>query len=283
MELLSPLPPLIHLLETTIEAHRTRRTPGLKEVSPGAHDIQAIRDALADKNVFDVLGLRAEMWGDCSRLRVFRSSDGNHLILLEKRASPVPELKKLLELWSLIFAMFSIKGRPARVIWFAHPLKRSAPRRAALPPGPESVNGGYCTRGHPDSIIIYRKEDATRVLIHELLHATGADTHAVTPTSKDIPFIEATTEAWAEVIYALLIDGREGLQNQISYAVKQNELLIDIYGGDGAGTPAAYIWRYTIGREECWKRLGIVPGGAAVQVPHPADSLCLTARPLPAA
>jgi hypothetical protein len=263
------------------------------EVSAGGDAAERVEAVLADKAaaVFDVLGLREAMWraynAGSARLRVFKGAEGARIVLLEMRDSPVPNLRRVLGVWSRLCRMFGVgagtgaSAVPVHIVWFAHPLARVV--KMGEVPGPAQVNGGYCIRGRPDTIVIYRAEDATRVLIHELLHATHSDSRR----AGTVPEIEAETEAWAEVIYGLLIGGREGLKKQLAHAVKQNRVLRDYYGVDG---PASYMWRYTVGREDVWMRMGLalpainkVPVVRELVMPPDVTPMCLTAEPMPPA
>ena len=114
----------------------------------------------------------------------------------------------------------------------------------------------------PNTIVVYREEDSLRVLIHELQHAGCCD-----DPKKKIEAVEAETEAWAELIYAMLMACSAGLKPeaawriQSSWATGQNKRLINEFG---VRTPADYAWRYTVGKEGVWRRWGIPLGGAAV-------------------
>lgn len=119
------------------------------------------------------------------------------------------------------------------------------------PVNPEHINGGYCMACKPETIVIYRAEDAVRVLIHELQHAACCDNH-----EEPVPFVEAKTEAWAELIYAMFmaitnrISPAKAWAIQSGWSVGQNNKLRRYYGVTG---PQAYAWRYTVGKEEVWK------------------------------
>jgi hypothetical protein len=115
------------------------------------------------------------------------------------------------------------------------------------PVGPEHVNGGYCYPCNPHSIVIYREEEATRVLLHELLHAACTD-----PQEASLPIKEATTETWAELLLVGLVSkGNESAAKtywakQSQWIANQNELLRTQYS---VRAPEDYAWRYTVGRE----------------------------------
>jgi hypothetical protein len=271
----------------TVTGHDAVKLKEVRSDQPHAltSAVAYVKTVLEDESVYDVLGLRQQMWDDVkSRLRVFMGAGGHtQLIVIEERDNPVID-GRILTLWGRILGMFRGPVRQQqRIVWFAHPAPRHYPSRIGVVPGPESVNGGYCSRCRPDTIVIYRKEDATRVLIHELLHATCADS-----TATSVPFIEAETEAWAEIIHAVILGGASGLKKQIRYAQLQNQVLRDKYAVRG---PADYAWRYTLGKEEVWERLGFIgcgtrskgqgKGHAHAHTAFPR-TMCLTYNPLPA-
>jgi hypothetical protein len=152
--------------------------------------------------------------------------------------------------------------KPVRILIFGHPSERIAPP----PPhriGPAHVNGGMAMRCDPQTIVLYRKEEVTRVLLHELLHASCSD-----PYHKETPLIEADTEAWAEMLLcAMAAKGQtqgwvRHMREQIAWAVKQASALQTVYK---VYSPKDYAWRYLIGRLDVWRALGL-------QVPWPQQS-----------
>ncbi len=137
------------------------------------------------------------------------------------------------------------------VYWFLSDEKRIFPPKGQKV-GPTNLNGGYCQACRPETIVIYRREDATRVFIHEMMHAACLDDH-----SRPLPAVEAETEAWAELFYAMLMAKEHGLSPaaawniQSSWSAGQNKRLREEYNVKG---PADYAWRYTVGKEAVWRR-----------------------------
>jgi hypothetical protein len=142
---------------------------------------------------------------------------------------------------------------------------------------PKHVNGGYTKPCNTDSIVVYREEEAIRVVIHELLHASCSD-----PYDDDIAFLEADTEAWAEVtLIALKAKGeyRDFLRlwnQQARYAINQAAAAEQYYS---ITSPKDYGWRYLIGRLERFEsyNLPLSPPPKSVQ---PLRSLRLTPESL---
>jgi hypothetical protein len=137
------------------------------------------------------------------------------------------------------------------VYWFLSDEKRIFPSKGQKV-GPTNINGGYCQACRPETIVIYRREDATRVFIHEMMHAACLDDH-----SRPLPAVEAETEAWAEVFYAMLMAKEYGLSPaaawniQSSWSSSQNKRLREDFG---VNSPTDYAWRYTVGKEAVWRR-----------------------------
>ena len=104
--------------------------------------------------------------------------------------------------------------------------------------------------------MIYRKEEALRVLIHELLHATCTDN-----TGDHLPVMEAKTEAWAEVIYCCVLahgnlEKALRLWNlQSAWIVAQTKKLIHSHN---VNESSDYAWRYTVGKAEYLKSWGLL-------------------------
>ena len=137
------------------------------------------------------------------------------------------------------------------IYWFLSPVERKFPSHGE-PVLAKHINGGYCHACKPETIVIYRAEDAVRVLIHELMHAACLDDH-----SKPIPVVEAETEAWAELFYSMLMANEYGLSPgdawniQSSWSARQNIRLQKDHSVKG---PSDYAWRYTVGKEGVWRR-----------------------------
>ena len=216
---------------------------------------------------FDTLGAKALLWNGylqrqytlvckvCPYGKVLTFVEVGHI-------DPTPW-----ETWARIFQIFGPHGW--RVGFFPHPAKRVLPE-PGQPVGPGNVNGGYAYPCKPNSIIIYREEEATRVLLHELFHAACCD------RDLELPQKEAETEAWAEwLLVALASKGKlskakELFQEQLNWMAATHATLERFYGIKG---PEDYAWRYTIGREEAYCRLGATVPKARIQKPRTSSRL----------
>ena len=215
---------------------------------------------VADEHAFiDPENKKREMWRkvlngsgsffvvDCGIARVYWVSEQS----MEKAVEEVD--------WELWWRVFQAFGKPRAARWeavvFATDRPRLFPEEGQLI-GPAHINGGAARSCVPNSILIVRKEEATRVLIHELLHAGCTDN-----MSRSTDDIEGWTEAWAEWFLCALVAGTPHQFDvlwgkQVVWALAQADKCfkrghirsIDDYGA-----------RYIVRRINVWKRLGIIP------------------------
>lgn len=177
--------------------------------------------------------------------------------------------------WARILRMFSEPNRkPFKVFFLAHKSPREFPP-GKKPISPENINGGYTYRCDPETIVIYRAEDATRVLIHELQHSCCLDR-----VENGVDEIEAETEAWAELFYqAILSRGqkymfKDLIKRQSEWMRKQN-VKVKYHMRSQKDFP----WRYTIGKQEVWEKWGILSHEDLQPPIKEVDSLRLTYPP----
>ena len=191
-------------------------------------------------------------------------------------------------LWGRILRLYC-QTKKAKILFLASPYLRTVVTRASphpshpskkYPPiGPENINGGYTYHCNMETIVIYRAEDATRVLIHELQHASCLD-----HMEHGVDIVEAETEAWAELLYAgLLSQGEKPLfhelvKKQADWMQAQNAVVKRHIHHE-----RQFPWRYTVGKEEVWERWGLCNGRSGRNSPHPSHnpmhSLRLTPPP----
>lgn len=159
------------------------------------------------------------------------------------------------ELWGRIFQWFGppAAGKKWLIYWFGAEVPRKFPE-AGQPLGPAHLNGGYTMPCSASGVFIYRFEEATRVLIHELMHAACMD-----PPNASIPWREATIETWAElVMIALLSKGEKGAARRL-WAL-QSQWVSDTNWrsthSHHVQHESHYGWRYMNGRAIIYMRLG---------------------------
>jgi hypothetical protein len=214
------------------------------------------RQQALEDSAFDPLQLRRQMWEQLETGKatlVCKSCEYAKVLYIHpvKTKDTVPW-----DLWARIFQAF---GKPAagtvwRVFWFPSDAKRQYPS-VGTPITPAAVNGGYSYPCRSDTIVVYRDEEATRVLIHELLHAACCDPHGESLEKR-----EANTETWAELLLvAFLSEGSLKEANrlwkiQAQWIANQNAILRKRFGITNS---SHYAWRYTLGREEILADLGV--------------------------
>ena len=207
-------------------------------------------------SVFDPLKLRSNLWKQTEENKASikcKSCMFAKVLWIQPYGTQV---EPPWEEWSRVFQWLdkAPQGYKWTVYWFPAHIKR------ILPPvghevGPANINGGYCYPCNPSSIVVYRYEESTRVLLHELLHAACTD-----PAGASLPWKEATTETWAELfLVALCSKGSEEMAKkywtlQSQWMANQNYKLQKQYNVYG---PEDYAWRYTVGRKDVLHNLGI--------------------------
>ena len=157
-------------------------------------------------------------------------------------------------LWGRIMRLYAEKEHPPfKVFFLANTHMRTFPENGPITP--ENINGGYTYPGNRETIMIYRAEDATRVLLHEMMHSCSLDNHA-----NGVDQVEAETEAWAELVYVALLskgvkkDFNELLRKQAEWMRKQN-MKVKQYMRQPESKE--FPWRYTIGKEDVWRKWNI--------------------------
>ena len=234
--------------------------------SPTKADIAMLEKEAADSK-FDnqVENLRSEMlakWRSGSADLKVRELPGiTRLVFLgtEDQWSQIP--------WTLWSRILQAIGHPiGYLLFYAHPKKREYPDRVGNTDKDtktieaEHINAGYSFICQQHTVVIYRFEEATRVLVHELLHTACFD------SDLSVEHLEASTEAWAEVfLCALLSKGKAPTfmklwRLQCAWITAQTLHLKTKWSIQG---PADYCWRYLIGRHEVLKTKGFMLEGSA--------------------
>ncbi len=244
-----------------IREEYTKAPPRHALVEPSHADISYIRTLCATADPFDTLGLKNDCFeallsGKADIIKC--ESDLGSILVVELTSHPF--YKPWNTWWRAIRIMTVSKTKtatkkPVRIVIFGHPRLREMPTKKGAPITAEHLNGGMAERCNASSIIIYRHEEATRVMIHELFHASCSD-----PYYNPTPLIEADTEAWAEmVLCGMAAKGAlqpwiRYMREQIDYALKQAATARDYHN---VMSQKDYAWRYLVGRLDVWRRLGI--------------------------
>jgi hypothetical protein len=162
-------------------------------------------------------------------------------------------------LWSQIVQLFARPTKqPHTIFLLAHQAIRYFPTYGK-PVTPRHINGGYTYPCNADCVFLFRAEDATRVLIHELFHSGCCDN-----TQLNLEEREAETEAWAELFWCGLLSSgdlktlKSLVHEQGSLIRSQNRRLVE--GHHMQPGIQGFPWRYTVGKELLWWRWGLLEG-----------------------
>lgn len=244
--------PWVELFLNPIRYEYSLDTPRYTLVPPNRSDHNYVLSHTNENDPFDTAGLKKEMGealrnGEATLVKCVAKGLGV-IMVVQFHSSPFHPP------WNTWWRAVRLLAHPVRIVIFAHPRRRETPA-VGQPVEKEHINGGAAMRCDPRSIVIYRKEEATRVLIHELFHATCSD-----PYHKETPQIEADTEAWAEMLLCgmaargSLSAWIHHMRKQIDWAVRQAATVQDKHN---VRSFQDYSWRYLVGRCEVWRRLGI--------------------------
>ena len=250
--------PLYQSLIVTMRAEQARPAPIWQKSPINPIDLQIIKKQ-SENNEFDELNLRNSLYNTFAegkaQIYAHESEVGRIITLTDAAVDPTP-----LEIWGRLIRIFGNSNIKPQILWFANNVDRYFPSRGQ-PLTHAHINGGYCMPCEPNTVVIYRYEDATRVLIHELLHGFCTDERQNSTNS--IEEIETKTEAWAELILAAarevgIASSRPlpgALNAQFEWTALQNERLRREHH---VRTAADYAWRYTIGKEAALYDMGFI-------------------------
>lgn len=217
-------------------------------------DIRAMEKEAMTKDPFDTLQLKRNLWKDLKKRNAVLACKSCGLArVIYVKPIDMGEMPIPWKTWGRIFQWFALE-KPVRLFFFMTPSLRRLPFRGEEI-GSECVNGGYTLPCRTDGIVVYRYEEATRVLIHELFHAACTDNFA---DSTEIR--EAKTETWAELTYCALLSGGQPRlaarlwDIQSRWIVDLNRALVVHHG---VRSLRDYVARYTLEREVELRRLGV--------------------------
>jgi hypothetical protein len=257
-----------HIVTIILENIKSlKNTPWIADSATPA-DATYIKKCI-DESTFDTAGLQYKLYEslieDSATLRKYSCPYGTILIVAENAYPwkfPFDTVGKILQLF------WKPSSKPFRIVFFGSMVERRLPALGE-PVGPQHINGGYTMPCDPGTIVVYRREEVERVLIHECFHASCSDPDIA------LAHKEANTEAWAELIYCALVAGgrpttssmtnsrntqslfqqrfKSLFTRQMEYSAKQAAVLAQYYMVTG---PDDYAWRYTVGKLDEWRRLG---------------------------
>ena len=227
---------------------------------PTDDDLNHVIKEGSERSEFDPLMLRLEMLKKMQKGSAVLVTKSCRIAKVLAIVTPEQVARIPWAAFGRIFATFGPSEKPWRLVWFASDAARTLPTGAAAPaptsslvPTAAHMNGGYAFPCQPETIVIYREEEAPRVVAHELLHAACTDDR-----TERIEIIEAKTESWAELILvAALATSQKHLAElwaiQSQWIADQEEIL----KGLGVLGPDDYAWRYTVARRQAMQEIGV--------------------------
>jgi len=250
---------LLDIVVDLIKKEFTREEPIWKEVELSAKDMTFLQEECKSPSEFDPLNKRKKLIDNMvkghARMQTMTCPYGQVCAIFDHGQ----QMKEMpWGLWGRILRMYSEKGKKAfKVFFLANTHLRLFPP-IHEPITPIHINGGYTYPCNRETILIYRAEDATRVLLHELMHSCCLDNH-----KNGVDLVEAETEAWAELLYVGFLSQGDStnfhtlLQKQSNWIQLQNQ---EVKKHMRAPTMMSieFPWRYTIGKEEVWRRWNII-------------------------
>ena len=246
------MPVLLDLLTEEV-GHLYKNQPLVwKDYTPSEHDMTQMEENSVS-NTFDKESLKHTVWTEYKNGKygcIAKECGLARVVALLPPGTEIP-----LADWGSIFQWFgpAKSGEPWVVYWFGSPVKRLFPNPGEEL-GPGHVNGGYTMPCSTKGIFIYRLEEATRVLIHEMMHAACLD-----PPSSHIPERESHVETWAEILL-IAFRSRGSLKEaerlwklQAEWVVNTNQRAAEKHA---VNDDTDYAWRYLNGRIEVYRHLG---------------------------
>jgi hypothetical protein len=219
--------PWVELMLANVKKEYSKPHPQFSMTEPTKEDMKYIYSIVGDSAPFDELKLKEQLLGDLknNKATIWKSYStlGEIIYVGSEENQPI-------NIWWRCVRLLSKK--PVRIVIFAHTSLRLMPEKGEMVKA-QHINGGYANRCDGRSIVIYRKEELTRVLLHELLHASCSD-----PYHDNVSHIESNTEAWAEIIQCAMVAAgnatkwKKCMNRQIYYSLRQSllyEIIIMFY------------------------------------------------------
>ncbi len=266
---------LITTLLDTIKKEFSKKEPKWNTVIPNRDDMLFLKNECNVHSDFDPLKTRQSMFNKMENNElhtILAQCDYGQIFVLFENSSQKNHIPW--GLWGRILRIFYEKSNKKFKIYFlaSSHLRKFPSKNEHI--RPQHINGGYTYHCNPETIMIYRAEDATRVLIHELMHSCCLD-----KMENGVDIVEAETEAWAELIYITLLSRGDKnifynlLQKQSTWIQCQNQKVKKYMNNPNS---MEFPWRYTIGKENVWRRWNILQNNLKCNI---GNSLRLTYPP----
>ena len=218
-------------------------------------DKQILEKESHSDSKFDTLQLRKNLHNSFKNNQahtIVKKTENARVVILESNKNHTYPW----DLWGRIFQWFGkpTSGSSWQIYLYASDTPRTLPSSGSI--GPDHLNGGYTYPCRSDCIVIYHYEEATRVLIHELLHASCTDTH-----TNPVEIKEAATETWAELFLVGLLGNGDLKKTEKLWKIQDHhiqDLNYTVRTFHQVLTSNEYGARYTILREPVLRSLGIL-------------------------
>jgi len=240
--------------------------------SPRFTDTDLLQTNAISESAIDEVNFRADM------VAKWKASDGNVILKVKELPGRVRVVFLGTEeqwqqipwvTWARIFQ--AVEHPIGHVLFYADPRPRLDPATEELKA--KDINGGYSYICKQELVVIYRFEEATRVLLHELLHTMCFD------KEKGVEDLEAHTEAWTEIFLCAILSKGSSVKfnklwrKQVHWMIEQATTLSVEYN---VNTPSDYAWRYMLGKKDILEGLGFLRGYTAGNMQPPTNSLRFT-------
>ena len=225
--------------------------------SPRLSDTKLLEKHGSEESAIDEGNFRADMlkaWktdGSGVELRVKELPGRTRVVFLgtNEQWSQIPWA-----FWARIFQ--AIEHPVGYVLLYADPRPRVDPTGSNELKA-KDINGGYSYICRQELVVIYRFEEATRVLLHELLHTACFD------AEKGVEDLEAHTEAWTEVFLCALLSKGSGAKFNKLWKLQvdwMQEQAASLKVEMNVVSPKDYAWRYISGKKEVLEDMGFLRG-----------------------
>jgi len=246
------------LEKLTEEVEKLYKTPTQEWVDDSVtdHDRKILKKEAEQESPFDKLNLKSKLNNSLNQgnanIIVKRNENGRVVILRENKHQ---NEQYPWEMWARIFQWFGVPkdGGVWQLYLYSSEVKRVLPSDGPI--GAEHLNGGYTYPCKSDCIVIYRYEEATRVLVHELLHAACTD-----DDNKPVELREAATEAWAELFLVSLMSKGSVKKAYKLWKIQDHyiqDLNYTVRNFHHVNKLEDYGSRYTILREYVFRKFGV--------------------------
>jgi len=234
------------LFKTLVENVKNLKNPIWTDDTVTDKDKEVLKKEAIDTSPFDKLNLKKEMIENPSATYVVKKCLFGRIVILTENPNefyPWITWGRILEWFGAYYQIYVYSSKKQRIL-----------PTEGQEVGAEHVNGGYTYPCKHDCIVIYRYEEVTRVMIHELLHASCTDN-----MKNSVEIREAATETWAEFILVAILSKGNLTETKKLWLLQDHhiqDLNYTLYNFYNVKTINDYASRYTILRENVLESFG---------------------------